>query len=205
MKKILMVGLLACSSLSLTAGETAHDVITSASVSAPRKTIGEGHAVTNLSGILVGPYGWLSAHFDKRLKGNDGWGYDVGLGYAFSSSTSPFGNDDHWHMITLTPQMNYLLGKKKSKLELGAGMTLALVMGKTSLDYSGPYPSHRHITYEEHETYFGYYFVGTIGYRLQPRHGFSLRAGVSPVFGFGGEHSVDKFYLLPYLGFGFTF
>ena len=111
-------------------------------------------------------------------------------------------------MISLSPEFNYLFGKKSSKFELGGGMTMALILGtfnfsdEGSLEYKGP----GYITPKKaHDTFVAYYFFGTIGYRLQPIRGFSMRVGVSPIFGLGNDHSVDGIYIIPYLGFGYSF
>ncbi len=45
---------------------------------------------------------------------------------------------------------------------------------------------------------------GNIGYRRQSKIGFVFRAGLSPVFGFGGN-TVEGCYFLPYLGLGWSF
>ena len=82
-------------------------------------------------------------------------------------------------------------------------MTVALIFGKVEYPDDG-YPGYV-VPGNTHETFLAYYFFGTIGYRLQPIRGFSMRVGISPTFGFGGDHSVDGFLILPYLGFGYSF
>lgn len=165
-------------------------------------------AVKNVTGTLAGPFGWLSAHFDTRLKGNRGWGFGGGLGWAYAAYNDWFGEKESFHMLSLSPEFNYLFGKKKSKFELGGGMTMALIFGTVEypedgyLGYNGPGYV---VPDKAHDTFLAYYFFGTIGYRLQPIRGFSMRVGISPVFGFGGDHSVGVFLILPYLGFGYSF
>ena len=87
-------------------------------------------------------------------------------------------------------------------------MTVALIFGKVEYledGYMGPTGPGYVVPGNTHETFLAYYFFGTIGYRLQPFRGFSMRVGISPTFGFGGDHSVDGILILPYLGFGYSF
>ena len=72
-----------------------------------------------------GPGLLVSANYDARfLKGNNGLGYRVGVGFFYLF-------DDF--MFSLPAQINYLIGSKSKYLELGLGITYA---SKTSI-YNG--------------------------------------------------------------------
>ena len=214
MKTLILASLMACTALSLQAKDVAFETTDTSRTEAtvmdlkPLRPSLELPAVKNVTGTLVGPFGWVSAHFDTRLKGNRGWGFGGGLGWAYAASNDWFGEKDSFHMISLSPEFNYLFGKKSSKFELGGGMTMALILGTVEYSEGGPLgptgPGYV-VPDKSHETFLAYYFFGTIGYRLQPIRGFSMRVGISPTFGLGGDHSVDGFLIIPYLGFGYSF
>lgn len=87
-------------------------------------------------------------------------------------------------------ELNYLLGKKNSKLELGFGLSLGVYHIKETVAYvnTGWYPGTEDTDqksgeikyYTNKENCFGYFFFGDIGYRYQRPNGFMFRVGVSP-------------------------
>ena len=100
-------------------------------------------------------------------------------------------------------ELNYLLGKKNSKLELGFGASLGIYRVKGEVAYYNnlEWYSDRYNTYEKvSESYyytssgcqFGYFLFGDIGYRYERAGGFMFRIGVSPSFNFGDKHGVTK-------------
>lgn len=214
MKTWILASFMACAALSLQAKDaaivvpdTSHTEVAATDLKVLQPSL-ELKPVKNVTGTILGPFGWLSAHFDTRLKGNRGWGFGGGLGWAYSGSNDWFGEKESFHLLSLSPEFNYLFGKKKSKFELGGGMTVALIFGKVEYledGYMGPTGPGYVVPGNTHETFLAYYFFGTIGYRLQPFRGFSMRVGISPTFGLGGDHSVDGILILPYLGFGYSF
>ena len=214
MKTWILASFMACAALSLQAKDaamvvpdTSHTEVATTDLKVLQPTLAL-EPVKNVTGTILGPFGWLSAHFDTRLKGNRGWGFGGGLGWAYSASNDWFGEKESFHLLSLSPEFNYLFGKKKSKFELGGGMTMALILGTVEYSDGGPLgptgPGYV-VPDKSHETFLAYYFFGTIGYRLQPIRGFSMRVGISPTFGLGGDHSVDGFLIIPYLGFGYSF
>ena len=110
------------------------------------------------------------------------------------------------------PRLNYLIGRKNKKLELGVGANLSLVFGRYEYDsynlVQQPDNSYK-LVFDKHikeNRSFGFYYLFTnIGYRRQAPHGFMFRAGISPIFGFSESHSVKKVFVFPYLGFGKSF
>ena len=74
----------------------------------------------SLYGELGGP-GWgLSANWDTRFKTASQWGYRVGLSWAGQWDNTA-GIHTHTMYYGLTTGVNNLIGKRKSKLELGVG------------------------------------------------------------------------------------
>ncbi|MGP1476456.1 MAG: hypothetical protein ACTTJK_03175 [Phocaeicola sp.] len=166
----------------------------------------------NISVEILGPSNLIGVHYDARFKGNKGWGYSIGAGWGFSQSSDIFNNLDRFNSISLIPRINYLIGRKNHKLELGFGTNIGYVFGKEEYntykkvgakDGVTQWEVDKHV--KEHHQFLGYYFFCNIGYRRQALHGFVFRAGVSPAFGFGGSHSIDKLYILPYISFGKSF
>lgn len=150
-------------------------------------------------------------NYDSRFKAGSQWGYRVGLGYTYSKSYSMFSGSNSLNGANVPMEINYLLGKKRSRLELGFGLNLGYYTEKydtwnTKLvgDYNGiPYYETEYAGEASHSTW-GYYFFGNIGYRYQLSHGFQFRAGISPSFNLGGDHAVSK-NLVPYISFGYVF
>lgn len=106
-------------------------------------------------------------------------------------------------------ELNYLLGEKKSKLEVGFGASLGVYHVKeTSWFYSQPVPPETEEIaerYESKENRFGYFLFGNIGYRYQRTNGFMFRVGLSPSFNFGDKHGLSKSAFYPYIGLGWSF
>ena len=168
--------------------------------------------VKNLSVELMGPSNMLGIHFDSRFKANKGFGYSVGLAWAYLSSDNFINDINHFNIVSFVPRLNYLIGRKNKKLEFGVGANLSLVFGRYEYDsynlVQQPDNSYK-LVFDKHikeNRSFGFYYLFTnIGYRRQAPHGFMFRAGISPIFGFSESHSVKKVFVFPYLGFGKSF
>ncbi len=136
--------------------------------------------------VEVGGQGLLfTANYDTRFSNKrNGIGGRVGIGYI---------SLDGDHITTVPIGLNYLLGKGKNFFEVGLGATLVNV-GSRNSDFfftdSGGSNSASTV-------------IGTMSfsYRLQPiDSGFSLRAGITPIFNSDG--------FIPYYGglsLGYTF
>ena len=155
-------------------------------------------AVKSISIEALGAQNIVGVNYDARLKGNDGFGYRIGIGYGYGKrngqTTKGFG---------IPMEVNYLLGKKKSKLELGFGASAGYYHVEeygTIWDLS----TNEIYDYESKENKFGYFFFGDIGYRYQPTSGMVFRIGVSPSFNFDDSHSIHKAFFYPYISFGLT-
>ena len=168
--------------------------------------------VKNLSVELMGPSNMLGIHFDSRFKANKGFGYSVGLAWAYLSSENFINDINHFNIVSFVPRLNYLIGRKNKKLELGLGTNLGVVFGRNEYDAYKieQQPDHSYqLVFDKHvkenRSFAFYYLFTNIGYRRQAPHGCMFRVGISTMFGFGGDHSIKNIYLSPYLGFGKSF
>ena len=165
----------------------------------------------NLSVELLGAQNVVGVNYDSRFDGNSGLGYRVGIGYGYGNNSGLF--DQKINGVGVPLELNYLLGKKNSKLELGFGASLGVYQVKETIGYVGGYPdggntdetSPKIDFYTSSRTQFGYFFFGDIGYRYQRSNGFMFRVGVSPSFNFGDKYGLKKAAFFPYIGLGWSF
>lgn len=167
----------------------------------------EQEKTRSLSVELLGAQNVVGVNYDSRFKGNSGWGYRVGIGYGYGDNSSWI--DQKISGVGVPLELNYLLGEKKSKLEVGFGASLGMYhIKETSWVYSQPVPPETEEIaerYESKENRFGYFLFGNIGYRYQRTNGFMFRVGLSPSFNFGDKHGINKSAFYPYIGLGWSF
>ena len=145
---------------------------------------------------LLGPSQGIGFSYDARFKkgARDGFGIraGLGLGYAYSSSILTFDLDgdiyNQMFRLAVPLEINYLVGKKASKFEVGAGTAIC---ADRYTSESGAKP----------ETAFGALPYLSLGYRLVTDKGFLFRAGVLPFYNF----SSNNLRIYPYLSFGWAF
>ena len=163
----------------------------------------------NISAEVLGASQLAGISYDARFAGNSGFGYRVGLGYGLGIQSLLFFGKQDVHGVSVPVEINYLLGKKRSHLELGFGMNNGLyrVHVKTSaIIATGEDGNTYEIPAIDEVNYtWGYFFFGDIGYRFQPENGFTFRIGLSPSFSFNSQHAVQKSWLTPYVGLGWAF
>lgn len=147
----------------------------------------------HISVEILGAQNTVGINYDSRFKGTYGLGYRVGIGYGYGRNSGWF--DESIKGVGVPLELNYLLGKKNSKLELGFGASLGIYRVKVSESYY----------YTSSGCQFGYFLFGDIGYRYERAGGFMFRIGVSPSFNFGDKHGVTKSVFYPYLGLGWSF
>jgi hypothetical protein len=161
----------------------------------------------NLSIEIFGAQNTVGINYDSRFKDNSGLGYRVGIGYGYGNTSGLF--NQNIKGVGVPAELNYLLGNKSSKLELGFGLSMGMYhVEETGLIYKKPVAPETMGTMETYttkENHFGYFFFGDIGYRYQRENGFMFRAGVSPSFNFGDKHGLDRSLLFPYIGLGWSF
>lgn len=163
----------------------------------------------SIYGEVGGPCWGVSANWDARLKKDSHWGYQVGLGWAGRWDNAA---DIHTHTMYygLITGVNYLIGKRKSKLELGAGNQLRLISSKLVVAYMD---KESDISIKsKNETQVRDFLYLNIGYRHISSHGFLFRCGLTPMVNItnGWTDSNDSYskgavFLAPYISFGKAF
>lgn len=139
----------------------------------------------------LGVHNVVGINFDSRFKGNHGFGFRVGMGYALGNGKhiyiSPSGDKTQGFAFPL--EVNYLLGKNDQKLELGLGASLGYYSERIEFPTIG---AHQYMPVTNRG--FGYFVFGNIGYRLHTRSGLMLRAGWAPSINFddGGTHYLHR-------------
>lgn len=73
--------------------------------------------VKNISVELFGAQNTIAINYDSRLKGNSGLGYRIGIGFGYADNSNLF--DENIKGVVMPLEMNYLLGNKHNKLEIG--------------------------------------------------------------------------------------
>lgn len=150
-------------------------------------------------GELLGPSQGIGFSYDARIKkgARDGFGLRAGLAFGYAASSNFVAirilddNVETWNQMfrfAAPLEINYLVGKKASKFEMGLG-TVVCADRYTSDNGAKPKMSCGLIPYL------------SLGYRLVTEKGFLLRAGALPIFDFSDK----QFSLYPYLSFGWAF
>jgi hypothetical protein len=156
----------------------------------------------NISIEAFGAHNTVGINYDSRLKGNQGWGYRVGIGYSYSGHSNFLVGSSSIKGVAIPAEINYLVGQRKSKLELGFGMSLGYYQEK----YSNWVPSSTGLMAEAegHHKTFGYFLFGNVGYRFQPVRGLMFRLGITPSFNFGDRYGLSRSEFYPYVSLGWT-
>ncbi len=163
--------------------------------------------VRTVSVELLGAQNMVGINYDSRFNGNYGFGYRFGVGFGYGDNSGWV--DQNIKGVGVPIEINYLLGKKRHKLELGFGTSVGVYHVKeTTWYYYQPVPpateGHDEM-YTSTSNRFGYFLFGDIGYRYQRDNGFMFRAGFSPSFNFGDKYGLNKSAFYPYIGFGLSF
>ncbi len=163
--------------------------------------------VRNISIELLGAQNMVGINYDSRFKGNSGLGYRVGIGFGYGDNSGLF--DETIKGVGVPMELNYLLGRKRHKLEVGFGTSLGVYhIKETTWYWYQPVPPETEGHGDFHTSTsnrFGYFLFGDIGYRYQRDNGFMFRVGISPSFNFGDKYGLDKSAFYPYVGFGWSF
>lgn len=152
----------------------------------PMLSIGQ-IAAKNVYVELGGPGGFISANYDTRLvKSDKGLGARVGVGSIFDQTTFGF---------ALPVSLNYLIGKNKNFLEIGAG---------TAYVHFKPNNQDSWFNFRKENFLIQYAWLG---YRYQPsQQGFAFRAGLCQFF---NDLNIPAILgvpsLYPSLSFGYSF
>ena len=164
----------------------------------------------SIYGEVGGPCWGISANWDARLKKGSHWGYQVGLGWA-GRWDNTMGIHTHTMYYGLTTGVNYLIGKRKSRLELGLGNQLRLISSKLVVAAYMDKESDISIK-SENKTQVRDLLYMNVGYRYTSTHGFQFRCGVTPMVNItngwtasGDIYSKGDVFLTPYVSFGKVF
>lgn len=87
--------------------------------------------VKNISVELFGAQNTIGINYDSRLKGNSGLGYRIVIGFGYADNSNLF--DENIKGVGMPLEMNYLLGNKHNKLEIGIGTSLGFFMFRRQL------------------------------------------------------------------------
>ena len=162
---------------------------------------------------VLGPSNGIGVTYDARFNENSRWGYRVGFGFGYTSSTSIFYGKTSTRGYTVHLGLNYLVGGKKHNLELGVGLNAGFYnIHDFTFEpwYVETTPGNKKQigwkTKPIKENKFGMFAYTTVGYRYTSKKGFQFRAGVMPAvaFAFKGIHN-HKVVLAPYISFGKAF
>ena len=162
--------------------------------------------VRSVSLEVFGAQNTVGINYDSRFKGNDGWGWRVGLGFGYGDNSGFI--DQNIKGVGVPLEVNYLLGKKSSKLELGFGANFGFYHVKEKTGYYIPLgdgSGDKTEYYKSSDNRFGYLMFGNIGYRYQRVSGFMFRVGITPSFNFGDKNGLKKSAACPYIGLGWSF
>ena len=149
---------------------------------------------------FLGPSNLIGISYDSRFNPRSSFGYRIGVSCFAGGESSLFGTSSNYG-IFFPVEVNYLLGKKKHKFEIGTGVEIGYCSKKVNyLDLK----SDKNIT--ESTRIFGYYFYSNIGYRYQAYNGFQFRIGINPTFSPDTEHAAKRNpCIAPYISFGYAF
>ena len=90
--------------------------------------------VRNISVEALGAQNTIGINYDTRLHGNSGCGYRIGIGFGYGNSDSFF-EETTIKGVGIPLEMNYLFGKKNSKLEVGVGTSIGVYRIKEGLAF----------------------------------------------------------------------
>ncbi|MDE6560627.1 MAG: hypothetical protein K2K75_04530 [Muribaculaceae bacterium] len=160
----------------------------------------------NLFVEFGGPSFGVGIGYDQRFKQNSVFGFRAGV--SFTNGT--FDNGGWWGAydgyyneidftgVTLPIEANAIMGKRASKFELGVGAT-PCILKRTETNFI----NWNHYTVKQ-GVRLNIFGTLNIGYRLQRKSGFFLRAGFTFLIGDLKCAPLDGLLLIPNLSLGYT-
>lgn len=155
-----------------------------------------------------GPSLGVGIGYDQRFKPNSVFGFHTGI--SFTNGSYDYGGwwgayDGYCHSIdfsgvTFPLEANAIMGKRASKFELGVGAT-PCILERTERYYNGWNQNHN---LDKHGVRLNIFGTINIGYRLQRKSGFFLRAGFTFLLGDLKYSPLDGLLLIPNLSLGYT-
>ena len=158
-----------------------------------------------------GPSFGIGVGYDQRFRPGSIFGFRAGMAFT-SGSWDDSGwwgaydggayTDLDFKGVTLPLEVNVIMGKRASKFELGVGAT-PCILHRHEVRYWGCHPEHSgtDITDGVRLNIFG---TLNMGYRLQRKSGFFLRAGFTFLFADLKCSPVDGLLFIPNLSIGYT-
>lgn len=153
---------------------------------------------------LLGSNNGVGFNYDARFKKGSAWGYRAGLGFGYTKSEWFFGVSESTRIYSVPLGINYLIGKRKSNLELGVGVNLGIYNDHSSVATSVGGGSYAWQT--ESENNFDSFAFFDVGYRHTARKGFQFRVGLTlaTILTNNRDYS-NRTALQPYISFGKAF
>lgn len=160
---------------------------------------------------LGGPSIGIGIGYDRRFKPTSVLGFSAGLSYTSISWSDSgwFGaykgtdyTDIDSKGVAILLEVNALFGKRASKLELGIGAT-PCIFNRHEVRYWGLSPENQETDVKD-GTRINIFGSLNVGYRLQRKSGFFLRAGLSLLIGDIKCSPMDGVILMPHLSLGYT-
>lgn len=163
----------------------------------------------NLFVEFFGPSLGIGIGYDQRFKPNSVFGFSAGLAFTNGSCDDDgwfgaYDGGEHRYIeftgITLPLEANAILGKRASKFELGIGAT-PCIFDRYERKYKG---WHNKTVSESKGLRLNIFGTLNIGYRLQRKSGFFLRAGLTFLIGDISCSPFDGLLCMPNLSLGYT-
>ena len=203
-----MMLLLTINSISANDNNVTIDTISSDSINVKQKS-SEELISRNLFVEFYGSSLGIGIGYDQRFKPNSIFGFSAGLAFTngYCDDDGWFGASDggkHTYIefkgVTLPLEANAIMGKRASKFELGIGAT-PCIFDRYERRYKGWY--HETIS-ETKGVRLNIFGTLNIGYRLQRKSGFFLRAGLTFLIGDIKCSPFDGLLCMPNLSLGYT-
>ncbi len=165
----------------------------------------------NLFVEFGGPSFGVGVGYDQRFRPNSVFGFRTGVSFTSGSwdDSGWFGSWDggsytnvDFKGVTFPLELNAIMGGRASKFELGIGAT-PCILHRHETTYGGCHPAHSGIDVKD-GVRLNIFGAINIGYRLQRRSGFFLRAGFTFLIGDLKCSPMDGLILIPNLALGYT-
>ena len=197
--------LLTINSMSANENDSSTSTISSDSLNIKQKS-SDDLISRNLFVEFGGPSFGVGVGYDQRFKQNSVFGFRAGL--SFTNGTLDSGGwwgayDGYYDEIDFTGvtfplEANAIMGKRASKFELGVGAT-PCILKRTETNFI----NWNHYTVKQ-GVRLNIFGTLNIGYRLQRKSGFFLRAGFTFLIGDLKCAPLDGLLLIPNLSLGYT-
>ncbi|MDE6171075.1 MAG: hypothetical protein K2F68_07955 [Duncaniella sp.] len=157
-----------------------------------------------------GPSLGIGIGYDQRFKPTSAFGFSAGLSFTCGSwdNSGWFGAYDgdsytnvEFKGVTIPLEINAIFGKRASKFELGIGAT-PCILHRHEVNYWGCPPDNSKT--EKDGSRINIFGTINIGYRLQRKSGFFLRAGMTVLIGDIDFSPIDGLFPIPNISLGYT-